>query len=63
MLISREESWACLTDDKLKEISKVLFNKIDHNRTMSIDYTETIKILREVYNAGRSRGVYENSGQ
>lgn len=59
MLISREESIALLMDDKLKEISKILFDKIDHHRPLAEDYIETKRILREVYDAGRLRGVYE----
>ena len=46
--------FSCLTDEELKKFAKRIFD-LSHEA----DYENTIKILREVYNAGRSRGVYE----
>ena len=47
------------TDEQLRAVARRLFVRVDMIRAFDQDYVEAVSILRDVFNAGRSRGIYE----
>ena len=54
------QSWVHLGQSDLEKIAQKLLKDIDHHPHCWIDVEETVKVLKEVYDRGRSRGAYES---
>lgn len=51
----------CVGNEELKALARALFIDLDMVKAFDADYEVAIKVLRRVYNEGRTRSVYEKS--
>jgi hypothetical protein len=54
-----DKSYAHINDDELRAIARKLFIAVDMVRAFDDDYDVAVKVLRDVYDRGRSQGYYE----